>query len=140
MLVVLCSPTGALLAWASTPAGLPPIPSESIVVERPEWDAPPPDPYRWSPAALNWVVPTGTEVVSRLAFRWRYTLDEQVAIAQAETGDPDPVVRATLRVLRESLQEATEIRLTDPRTIQGVQYHVSRGLLTPERAEAILTP
>lgn len=79
-----------------------------------------------------------SSTMSRLAFRWRYTLAEQVAIKRAETEHLNFSVRATLAILRESLAEATEIDVTDPRTIQGVQYHASVGLITPARVAEIL--
>lgn len=76
--------------------------------------------------------------LTRLEFRWRYTLAEQVAIEIAEESDPDPTVRATLRVLRQSLAEATDIDVTDPRTVQGVQYHAALGLIDAARVAEIL--
>ena len=142
MLYVLASASGALLGWATTPEGLPPAPPSSVVVVREAWQSPPALPYVWSPSALDWVVPVTTppDVLSRLQFRWRYTLAEQVAIEVAEMTHESATVRATLRVLRASLTEATEIRLSDPRTVAGVQYHASLGLITAERAVEILTP
>lgn len=76
--------------------------------------------------------------LSRLAFRWRYTLAEQVAIQLREQTDEDPEVRATLAILRMSLAEAEDVDVTDPRTIDGVQYHASIGLIAPERVAQIL--
>jgi hypothetical protein len=142
MLYVLTSGAGALLGWSPDPGRLPPAPPDGVVVVREAWEAPPPLPYIWSPPHRDWIVPTpiGTDVLSRLQFRWRYTLEEQVLIEMAETAHEDATVRATLRVLRASLQEATEIRLSDPRTIAGVQYHASLGLISEARAVAILTP
>jgi hypothetical protein len=141
MLYVVTSARGALLSWGQTPDGLR-VPPDGVVVLRDAWDAPPPKPYVWDPGARDWVIPTPApvDVLSRLQFRWRYTLAEQVAVSAAEASHPSAEVRATLRVLRESLQEASEIRLSDPRTIAGVQYHVQLGLLTAERATEILTP
>jgi hypothetical protein len=76
--------------------------------------------------------------LSRLSFRWRYTLADQVAIEIAERTHADATVRATLRVLRQSLSEAEDIDVTDPRTVQGVQYHASLGLIAPARVAEIL--
>lgn len=142
MIAVLASSAGALLAWKPTVGELPSPPMNSVIRELPEWDAPPALPYVWSPAHLNWVVPAEpTRKLTRLEFRWRYTLAEQIAIELAEAGDADATVRATLRVLRQSLAEATEIDVTDPRTQQGVQYHASIGLIAPSRvAEILATP
>lgn len=78
--------------------------------------------------------------LSRLAFRWRYTLAEQIAIDQATTDHPDATVRSTLRVLAASLAEATDVDVADPRTVQGVQYHASLGLIAPARVAEILAP
>lgn len=139
MIAILASGAGALLAWASTVHDLPTPPADSVIRELDAWDAPPPLPYVWSPTALDWVVPvTPTRRLSRLDFRWRYTLAEQVAIEVAERDHTDPQVRATLAVLRMSFTEATEINVEDPRTVQGVQYHASLGLIAPTRVAEIL--
>jgi hypothetical protein len=129
------------LAWASTVQELPTPPANSVVRELDAWDAPPPLPYVWSPAELDWIVPEGVTVkLSRLQFRWRYTLAEQVAIELAEREHADATVRATLAVLRMSLSEATDIDVTDPRTVQGVQYHAAVGLIQAGRVAEILAP
>lgn len=78
--------------------------------------------------------------LSRLSFRWRYTLAEQVAIKNAEKSHEDLTVRSTLEVLRESLAEAEDIDVADLRTVQGVQYHASLGLIAASRVAEILTP
>jgi hypothetical protein len=127
------------LAWASTVQGLPTPPANSVVREIDAWDAPPPLPYVWSPTALDWIVPESVTVkLSRLQFRWRYTLAEQVAIELAEREHADATVRATLAVLRMSLSEATDIDVSDPRTVQGVQYHAAVGLIQAGRVAEIL--
>ena len=139
MIAVLASGSGALLAWGPTVADLPTPPANSVLRELAAWDAPPPLPYVWSPSALEWVVPASTpRKLSRLEFRWRYTLAEQVAIEVAEREHPDTTVRATLAVLRMSLSEATDIDVTDPRTVAGVQYHASVGLIQAGRVAEIL--
>ena len=125
MIAILASPAGALLAWAPTVDELPPVPSDSIVRTLDAWDAPPPPPYVWTPSALDWIVPNTATQLRPLAFRWRYTLAEQVAIKLAETMHPDVTVRATLAILRESLEIGDYVDPKDPRTVQGVQYHAS---------------
>lgn len=137
MIYVLASSAGALLGWASTEAELPAPPANSVVLSLASWDAPPPLPYVWTPSLFDWAVPASPKL-TRLEFRWRYTLAEQVAIDAATNGHADATVRATLRVLSASLAEATEIDVTDPRTQQGVQYHASLGLIAPERVAEIL--
>ena len=76
--------------------------------------------------------------LSRLAFRWRYTLEEQVAIDLAEKTHQSAPVRSTLAVLRMSLAEANDVDVTDPRTRQGVEYHAAVGLIAPARVAEIL--
>lgn len=140
MLAVLISASGALLAWAPTAGELPTPPASSTVREFPEWDTPPASPYVWSAVALAFVVPAAArETLTRLQFRWRYTLAEQVALDVAEKTHADATVRSTLSILRQSLAEATEIDRTDPRTVQGVQYHAALGLIAPSRVTEILT-
>ena len=142
MIAVLADADGALIAWAPTVAALPPAPSRSIVRELEEWDAPPLPPYVWSAGAINWVLSTVTTPrLSRLAFRTRYTLPEQIAITRAETEAPDPDMRATLTILRQSLSDATDVDVTDPRTVMAVNYYATVGLLAPSRvAEILATP
>ena len=137
MIYVIASNAGALLAWSVTESDLPTPPPNSVVVPLASWDAPPPLPYQWTPALFDWAVPASPKL-TRLEFRWRYTLAEQVAIDAATNGHPDATVRATLRVLSASLAEATEIDVSDPRTQQGVQYHAALGLIAAERVAEIL--
>lgn len=95
----------------------------------------------WTPPAPP--APAPPTVMSRLAFQSRYTVAEQVAIELAADGTTvgyTPEQRATLRVLDRALQNATEINLTDPRTVQGVQAHATMLLITAARATQILDP
>lgn len=81
--------------------------------------------------------------MSKLAFQSRYTVAEQVAIELAADGSTQGFTaaqRATLRVLDRALQNANEVDLADPRTVQGVQTHVAMGLLSSARATEILDP
>lgn len=140
MIAVLASETGALLAWAPTVTELPPAPLVSTVRTFAEWDAPPSAPWAWSPADVAWVIPAQPAAhLSRLAFRSRYTLAEQIGIQRAELEHPDPDVRATLAILRQSLSDAETVDVTDPRTIAAVTYHAQLGLIAPGRAAEILT-
>lgn len=139
MIAILASSAGALLAWKPTVGDLPSPPMNSVIRELPEWDAPPALPYVWSPEHLNWVVPANpTRTLTRLEFRWRYTAQEQAAIRRAIRSHVDEDVRDMLGVLADSLSEATEIDVTDPRTIAGVQYHAAVGLIAPTRVAEIL--
>lgn len=139
MIYVLASGSGALLAWAATAEQLPTPPGNSVILELAAWDAPPAEPYRWSPSARDWIVPP-TPTLSRLGFRSRYTVAEQIALKRAETEFPDADARATLVISRESLSDANDVDITDPRTIQAVQFQVTLGLITPQRAAVILAP
>lgn len=141
MLYVLTDTAGALIAWATSQEGLPPAPPASVIVQRPEWAAVPAG-HVWDPSVRNWVMPAPVPVdeMSNTAFRWRYTVLEQRAIKRAEREHPSLDVRADLENMRESMLQTPRIRLSDPRTIAGVQLHASLGLITPQRAVEILTP
>lgn len=140
MIAVLASDAGALLAWAPTVGELPPPPLVSTVRVFAEWDAPPPAPWMWSPADVAWIVPAQPAArLSRLAFRSRYTLAEQVAIQRAELEHSDPDVRAMLAILRQSLADAETVEVTDPRTIAAVTYHAQLGLIAQARVAEILS-
>lgn len=128
-------PSGALLGTATDPATLVPDPS-SAVRGYPEWDAVPSPPWVWVPSVRRWEVPG--DQVRPLAFRWRYTLAEQVAVEIAEQTHEDATVRATLRILRTSLEIGDYVDPRDPRTVLGVQYHAGLGLIAPERVAEIL--
>ncbi len=144
MIAVLASGSGALLAWAPTVQELPTPPASSTVRELPQWDAPPPLPYVWEPVALDWVVPApaAPRRLTRLEFQSRYTLAEQVAIELAASGGPGITATdaATLRVFDRALSNATEIDVDDPRTVAGVEYHASLGLIAGARVAEILAP
>jgi hypothetical protein len=77
--------------------------------------------------------PVGT-TLSKLKFNQRFTFEELVAIETAADSDPG------IRVFKTQLALAEYIDLTEPGTIAGVSYLVSKNLLTQERADIILTP
>ncbi len=70
---------------------------------------------------------------TQLEYQSLFTLAELVAVEVAAGTDP------TLRVLQRMQQAATYISLADPRTLQGMQYLVSAGILTQARYDEILT-
>lgn len=72
--------------------------------------------------------------VTRLEFRRRFELAELVALETAAEADP------MLRVLKEDLSVAEFIRINDPRTVAGMDYLVTAGVLTETRKDEILTP
>jgi hypothetical protein len=89
-----------------------PIPSEAEL--RSAWTAYAP-PRRWS----------AEEFIERL------TMEEQLAIL----GSDDPMVR----LFTAKLYAAGVVVADDPRTQQGMAYLVSKGFLTEERRQAILS-
>jgi hypothetical protein len=86
-------------------------------------------------------------VLTKLEFASRLSMPEQVAVEMAKES-ADPQTRATLRVLDANLARATEIVLTDQRTMMGaqiiVQVLVAAGLVQPAdqatRIAAMLAP
>lgn len=71
-------------------------------------------------------------VLTRLMFMNRFTPQERIGIRSST----DPVVSDIIHML----DIAQDVTLTDPTTIQSVNYLVSVGLLTSARATTILTP
>ena len=69
---------------------------------------------------------------TQLEYQSLFTVPELVAIEIAAQTDP------TLRVLQRMQQAASFISLSDPRTIQGMQYLLSKNLITQERYNEIL--
>jgi len=77
--------------------------------------------------------------LSKFAFRSLFTLAEQIAIDNhasntALTADQ----QATVTTLLVNFSIADTITLTDPMTVMGVNYIASLGLITSDRAAAIL--
>jgi len=72
-------------------------------------------------------------LITKLAFRQRFTFPELIAIETA-TGASVP-----LRVLKDNLNVATYIDLSRPDTAAAMGILVSSGLITAERANIILT-
>ena len=71
--------------------------------------------------------------ITKLAFRSRFTFAELVAIQTAQQ------TNIPLQVLNDNLAVATYIDLTRQDTVGGVNMLVAFGLLTPARAQQILT-
>ena len=75
--------------------------------------------------------------ITALEFRRRFTMQERgritaFAVERNVNGDP------TLQVFLDDLASAGVVDLNDPETVQGVEYCVGMGLITPKRADAIL--
>lgn len=90
--------------------------------------------------AVGWVYngsvlssPTPSTRISKLALRQRFTFNELVAIKTASASN------AMVGVLLDNLSVATYIDLGLPATQQGIGLLVQLGLLTSDRATAILT-
>ena len=71
--------------------------------------------------------------MSKLDFLKRLTFAERVAIETAAETD------AEVRVVKESLLAADEIKLDDSEMIAGIGLYVSKGLITESRALEILS-
>lgn len=80
--------------------------------------------------------PQGSPVrrlISRLAYTARFTIDEHAAIMAATATDP------MVAALMDRRSQALHIDLDYPEQRTGLDYLVSKGLLTAERVEAILS-
>lgn len=71
---------------------------------------------------------------SVLEFRDRFTIQEQLAIRQAQFQDME------VGLVYDSFQAAQFIDVQDPRVEQGIDLYISKGLLAAERKEALLEP
>lgn len=71
-------------------------------------------------------------ILSKYEFRKRFTLDEKVALKESTD--------AKIQVFQDDVNAAEEIDLNNADLISGMQYAVSLGLLTDDRAGEILCP
>ena len=101
------------------------FPESPVVVEAPpEPPSPPPPPQT---------------VFTKYQFRSRFTLAELVATDNFATSSTlTDVQKATLNTITKNFDLADNIDITNSATIQGVEYLVSAGLLTQDRATEIL--
>ena len=81
--------------------------------------------------------------ITPLAFLSRFTSDETIAIEMAALDDPTAAVAvrhaaALIRSYLRAVMTAKYVFLDDVRTVAGVQYLESAGLLTSARAEEII--
>lgn len=77
--------------------------------------------------------PTPPSRMTKLAFRRRFTLAEKAAAEVSAETNP------TMRVLLKDQEAATYIDLSDPATIEALDYMVSEGVITEARRVEILT-
>jgi len=73
-----------------------------------------------------------TPPLSKLDFLKRLTFAERVVIETAAETDPE------VRVVKESLLAANEIRVDDPEMIGGLSLYVAKGLIAESRITEIL--
>tara|TARA_R110000803_G_scaffold167537_2_gene230808 strand:+ start:275 stop:691 length:417 start_codon:yes stop_codon:yes gene_type:complete len=78
--------------------------------------------------------PVPSPVISRLAFRNRFTFAEKQGIYTAAETSVD------IRIFLDDIASAADIDLTDPQTIAGVQSLEDSGLITSGRGAEILAP
>ena len=72
-------------------------------------------------------------IITKVAFISRFTPQEYVGVVAATKTDVE------VQAWYDLFQAANVVDLSDPRTIAGVNSFVTKGLLTQERANAILT-
>jgi|SRR5690625_716496 len=71
---------------------------------------------------------------SVLEFRDRFTIDEQIAIRQAQFTDME------VGLVYDNFQAAQFIDIEDPRVEQGIDLYIAKGLLAPGRKTELLEP
>lgn len=71
---------------------------------------------------------------SVLEFRDRFTIEEQIAIRQAQLTDME------VGLVYDNFQAAQFIDIEDPRVEQGIDLYIAKGLLAPERKAQLLEP
>ncbi len=98
----------------------------------------------WSaPESVETIANLGT-IITRAAFRSRFTQAEKIAIELAGLDDPSAAIEArsqaaAIRTYQKDVDAAEFIDLTDPATAGGVQALEAAGLLAEGRAAEILT-
>ena len=116
--------------------GITPYPSIDWTFNGTEFTAPiiPPEPV--PPVVINWLI-------TRFAFRSRFTSSEKVAVEMACLDNPSGTQEqrqqsAMLRSMQKDVEAATYIDLKNQDTRNGVQAMETAGLLTAGRATQIL--
>jgi len=89
--------------------------------------------YEWRNQAYYTPVSRTISRFTKKQFRSRLTLPKLIAIEVALPTDP------VLQVLKDDLLVAEYIDITDSETIDGIAYLVTKGILTQQEADAILT-
>lgn len=86
--------------------------------------------YDWNASTMEFTK-NSIRALSKLEFLTKFTMQERI---NARISD-DPIVKDMLSLI----DIAEFINLDDPNTIQSLQYLTYKGILTPERANEILT-
>jgi hypothetical protein len=99
-----------------------------------------------TPDPADMVSVAGPRHITKLAFRNRFITSEKIAIdiaslddATKPLSDPARIQAATVRSILNDLADSRYIDLDRQDTINGVNYFVSLGVITAERANQILT-
>lgn len=87
---------------------------------------------RWTGTAWEAVAQAPNPVITKLAFRERFTQDEKVALYTAAKSE------VRIQIWLDDLDAAQDLRLDDPRIIAGVQMLESQGMIGAGRAGEIL--
>jgi hypothetical protein len=103
--------------------------------------------HRIESAGVPYVAPEITgfgTIITRAAFRSRFTQSEKIAIELAGLDDPSATMEArsqaaAIRTYQKDVDAAEFIDLTDPATAGGVQALEAAGLLAEGRSVEILT-
>lgn len=74
-----------------------------------------------------------SQIITKIAFRFRFTDAEYVGIITASKTDPE------VQAWYDTFNMASSIDLSDPRTKTGLDNLVNKNLLTQARADQILT-
>lgn len=117
--------TGALLSIETNPAPRSGVTMHEIGAVAPTGE--------WDPVmrAFGPNVPPAHEIPI-VDFRERFTFAERASIKKASRTDD------TVAVLMEDVGARSTVKLNDPRTIAGVHMLRDKGIITAERADAIL--
>jgi hypothetical protein len=104
----------------------------------PNWFASETAQIGWTYDGINFIrppylAPTLTWIITKVAFVSRFTSAEYVGVVTAANSDP------SVQAWYDLLFIANNIDLEDQRTVDGINFMVSKNLLTAERANEILT-
>jgi hypothetical protein len=78
-------------------------------------------------------------ILTKLAFRRRFTLEERIACDSAPENESLPAsARAALKTMATDLALAEEVSLDDPDVVAGIGLLAQLGLITQARAQEIL--